>query len=101
MACTRSVGRCPGGDHFCCFRNILGRVEKEQRQARHGTVQRPHGAASVPDPSLKGLFSHQKGGFFHDGRFPDLRPVIDHYDSHLKTGLRDEKTDLIAYLRTL
>jgi NADPH-dependent curcumin reductase CurA len=26
------------GDHFCCFRNILGRAEEEQRQARHGTV---------------------------------------------------------------
>jgi hypothetical protein len=51
---------------------------------------------------LKGLFSHQKGGFFHDGRFPDLRSVIEHYDSNLKTGLsEDEKADLIAYLRTL
>jgi hypothetical protein len=51
---------------------------------------------------LKGLFSHQKGGFFHDGRFPDLRSVIDHYDSNLKTGLSDdEKADLISYLRTL
>ncbi len=51
---------------------------------------------------LKGLFSHQKGGFFHDGRFPDLRSVVEHYDSNLKTGLTDEeKSDLIAYLRTL
>ena len=51
---------------------------------------------------LKGLFSHLKGGFFHDGRFPDLRSVVDHYDSHLKTGLTDgEKTDLLAYLMTL
>src|ERR1051325_2707689 len=31
---------CPGGDRFCCFRNILGRAEEEQRQARYGTVQR-------------------------------------------------------------
>jgi hypothetical protein len=30
---------CPGGDRFCCFRNILGRVEEEQRQIRHGTGQ--------------------------------------------------------------
>ena len=28
---------CPGGDHFCCFRNILGRAEEEQRQARYAT----------------------------------------------------------------
>ncbi len=51
---------------------------------------------------LKGLFSHVKGGFYHDGRFPDLRAVIDHYDSTLKTGLtEDEKADLIAYVMTL
>jgi len=53
-------------------------------------------------PPLKGLFSHQKGGFLHDRRFPDLRSVVEHYDSNLKTGLTDaEKADLVAYLRTL
>jgi hypothetical protein len=51
---------------------------------------------------LKGLFTHVKGGFFHDGRFPDLRSVVDHYDTNLKTGLSDsDKADLIAYLMTL
>jgi hypothetical protein len=51
---------------------------------------------------LKGLFAHQKGGFFHDGRFPTLRTVVDHYDGFLKTGLtEEEKNDLVAYLRTL
>jgi hypothetical protein len=51
---------------------------------------------------LKGLFSHVKGGFFHDGRFPDLQSVVNHYDTHLGTGLADsEKADLIAYLMTL
>jgi hypothetical protein len=51
---------------------------------------------------LKGLFAHQKGGFYHDGRFPTLRAVIDHYDGFLKTGLtEEEKADLVAYLRTL
>ena len=51
---------------------------------------------------LKGLFTHEKGGFFHDGRFPTLEAVVDHYDGFLKTGLSDaEKNELIAYLRTL
>jgi len=51
---------------------------------------------------LKGLFSHVKGGFYHDGRFPTLRSVVDHYDSFLNTGLTDtEKNELIAYLMTL
>jgi cytochrome c peroxidase len=51
---------------------------------------------------LAGLFAHQKGGFFHDGRFATLRDVVDHYDSFLGTALaEDEKNDLIAYLKTL
>lgn len=51
---------------------------------------------------LKGLFTHEKGGFFHDGRFPGLDSVVDHYDRVLKTGLTgEEKSDLISYLRIL
>jgi cytochrome c peroxidase len=51
---------------------------------------------------LKGLTTHAKGGFYHDGRFPTLQAVVDHYDSLLKTGLTaDEKSDLISFLRTL
>ena len=51
---------------------------------------------------LRGLFSHQKGGFYHDGRFPTLRAVVDHYDQALATALtEDQKNDLVAYLKTL
>ncbi len=51
---------------------------------------------------LKALFTHEKGGFYHDGRFPTLRTVVDHYDSVLKIGLTDdEKNDLVSYLKTL
>jgi cytochrome c peroxidase len=51
---------------------------------------------------LRGLMTHEKGGFYHDGRFPTLETVIDHYDNHLKTGLTSrEKSDLISYLRSL
>jgi hypothetical protein len=51
---------------------------------------------------LKGLFTHQKGGFFHDGRFATLRDVVDRYNSLLGTGLTDEeKNDLVSYLKTL
>src|SRR5207253_7061657 len=35
---------------------------------------------------LKGLWTHMKGGFYHDGRFPDLADVVRHYNSHLKLG---------------
>ena len=51
---------------------------------------------------LGGLFTHQKGGFYHDGRFATLNDVVDHYDSCMNLGLTpDEKSDLIAYLLTL
>jgi cytochrome c peroxidase len=51
---------------------------------------------------LKGLFTHQKGGFYHDGRFATLQAVVDHYDNLFQIGLaQDEKNDLIAYLESL
>jgi len=51
---------------------------------------------------LRGLWSHQKGGFYHDGRFADYRAVVDHYDQHLRLSLTDaEKNDLIEFLKSL
>jgi hypothetical protein len=51
---------------------------------------------------LKGLWTHMKGGFYHDGRFPTLLQVINHYDAHLNLGLSEsEKTDLAEYLKSL
>jgi hypothetical protein len=51
---------------------------------------------------LKGLWTHQKGGFFHDGRFKTLLDVINHYNNHFNLGLSDqEKNDLVQYLLSL
>jgi hypothetical protein len=51
---------------------------------------------------LAGLFTHQKGGFFHDGRFPTLLDVVNHYDGCFSLGLTaPEKSDLIQYLLSL
>ena len=51
---------------------------------------------------LKGLFAHQKGGFFHDGRFPTLGDVVSHYNRHLSLGLTETQShDLVEYLRSL
>lgn len=51
---------------------------------------------------LAGLFTHTKGGFFHDGRFATLNEVVDHYDSCRSLGLSSqEKNDLVQYLLTL
>jgi hypothetical protein len=48
------------------------------------------------------LFVRAKGGFYHDGRFPDLPAVVAHYESVLKLRLTtQERTDLIEYLKSL
>ena len=51
---------------------------------------------------LGGLFTHQKGGFYHDGRFGTLLDVVNHYDGCMNLRLsQDEKGDLVNYLLTL
>lgn len=51
---------------------------------------------------LAGLWSHQKDGFYHDGRFATLADVVAHYDNNFRLGLSDqEKSDLIEYLKSL
>jgi len=48
------------------------------------------------------LFTHTKGGFYHDGRFPTLGAVVDHYDRCMALGLSSgEKSDLTQYLLSL
>jgi hypothetical protein len=48
------------------------------------------------------LFTHLKGGFYHDGRFPTLAAVVNHYNTCMSLGLTDrEKSDLIQYLLSL
>jgi len=53
-------------------------------------------ASRAPDgryrtPPLRGLWTHQKGGFFHDGRFPTLDLVVTHYDSFFGLGLTEQE----------
>lgn len=51
---------------------------------------------------LKGLFSHTKGGFYHDGRFATLADVVSHYDTTFKLRLTSaQKADLQQYLLSL
>lgn len=51
---------------------------------------------------LKGLFSHMKGGFYHDGRFATLMDVVNHYNKLFGLGLADpEKNDLVEYLKSI
>jgi cytochrome c5 len=51
---------------------------------------------------LGGLFARAKGGFYHDGRFADLRAVVDHYNRTFNLNLtEDAKRDLVEYLKSL
>ena len=64
-------------------------------------------ASRAPDKSyrttpLHGLFTRAKGGFYHDGRFPTLLDVVNHYDSFKSLSLTAaEKNDLVEYLKSL
>lgn len=64
-------------------------------------------ASRSPDLSyrtapLRGLWAHQKGGFYHDGRFATLLDVINHYNDHFQLALSDaEKADLEQFLLSL
>lgn len=51
---------------------------------------------------LKGLWTHQKGGFYHDGRFSTLATLIDHYNTLFRLGLSSQDAvDLAEYLKSL
>jgi mono/diheme cytochrome c family protein len=51
---------------------------------------------------LRGLFTHTKGGFYHDGRFATLLDVVNHYDKFKKLNLAEqEKNDLVEFLKSL
>jgi mono/diheme cytochrome c family protein len=51
---------------------------------------------------LRGVWARGKPGYYHDGRFPNLEAVVDHYsevfDYTLTSG---EKSDLVQYLLSL
>jgi hypothetical protein len=50
---------------------------------------------------LQALFTRSKRGFYHDGRFPTLLAVVDHYNSCFNLGLTaQEKSDLVQYLKS-
>jgi hypothetical protein len=52
-------------------------------------------------PPLEGMFARSKRGFYHDGRYPTLTAVVEHYQQCHKLNLSGrEKRDLVQYLRS-
>ena len=51
---------------------------------------------------LRGAWSRGKGGYYHDGRYPTLLAVVQHYNQALNLRLSDsEMNDLVEYLKSL
>ena len=65
-------------------------------------AKRSPGEQAYRTAPLRGLFTHSKGGFYHDGRFATLNDVVEHYNEHLRLGLSaQEKAALVEYLKSL
>jgi len=63
----------------------------------------PTGAVggTMVTPQLPGLWARSKRGFYHDGRFPTLLAVLNHYDSCFGLGLSaGQKSDLVEFLKS-
>jgi hypothetical protein len=63
-------------------------------------ANRAPGNAYVTAP-LQGLFAKSKRGFYHDGRFPNLEAVVEHYNSCFDLALTArDKGDLVDFLKS-
>jgi len=53
-------------------------------------------------PPLRGVFTRQKGGFFHDGRFPTVNDVVAHFNEQFGLLLTpEEQSDLAEFVKSL
>jgi len=53
-------------------------------------------------PPLRGVFTRQKGGFFHDGRFATVNDVVAHFNAQFALSLTaDEASDLAEFVKSL
>jgi hypothetical protein len=53
-------------------------------------------------PPLRGVFTREKGGFFHDGRFATVSDVVNHFDAQFSLALTGaEKADLTQFVKSL
>jgi cytochrome c peroxidase len=48
------------------------------------------------------VFTREKGGFFHDGRFATLADVVAHFNTQFSLALTaEEQSDLVQFLKSL
>jgi cytochrome c peroxidase len=52
--------------------------------------------------ALRGVFTRQPGGFFHDGRFATVNDVVAHFNTEFNLELTEEQArDLAELLKSL
>jgi mono/diheme cytochrome c family protein len=65
-------------------------------------AKRSPGEQSYRTAPLRALFTHSKGGFYHDGRFQTLADVVNSYNTRFHLGLTEQEArDLVEYLKSL
>jgi hypothetical protein len=80
-----------------CLKNSKGEIDTFQ--ADRG----PRGLnpGVLVTPQLSGLWARSKRGFFHDGRFPTLLEVVNHYNACFDLDLSPvEESDLVEFLKS-
>ena len=80
----------------------IPRSAKRSGRTAPSRTSSPRAAVLLATAPLRGLFAHMKGGFYHDGRFPTLLDVVNHYNQLKKLNLTAaEKNDLVEFLKSL
>ena len=97
----RRQGRLPGLPHAAHRHPARLEPRRAEGDLHRRLHRQPLADGRYRTTPLAGLFARSKGGFYHDGRFPTLRSVVEHYDSCHKLKLTGgEKGDLVEYLRS-
>ena len=72
-----------------CSSNRAGRCIPRKRSASTISSRARSPEQMYRTTPLRGLFTREKGGFYHDGRFKTLDQVVEHYQKVLSVALND------------
>jgi hypothetical protein len=101
-AIFRGIGRCAGCHMPPTFSDSGWNLHSGREVCIDDFQSRRSPTFRYRTTPLRGLVAKRKGGFYHDGRYPTLRSVVDHYNSCFKLGLSPgQESDLVEYLRGL
>ena len=87
--------------------NAIRRAGTMLGAPRSAALHRDFQANRAPDARyrttpLKGLWTHPRRGFYHDGRFATPVDLLEHDNAHFSLGLSSaKKSELAEYLKSL